>query len=102
MLFRIGFMKPAPPILMHRVRLLCLLVLLPLPFAQEASFHITPLRPVEEVRAEALNAQPPREQGKFRKPELVDPVNIDPTIKLGIAYSTAHNLPSTPPNTHPP
>ena len=33
-----------------------LLVLLQLSFAQEVSFRITPLRPVEELRAEALGA----------------------------------------------
>src|SRR5713101_4176367 len=96
MLFRIGFMKPAPPTLSHRIRLCCLLVLLPLAFAQEASFHITPLRPVEELRAEALKAQPPREQGKFSKPELVELVKLDPTIKLDIRYATANNFLSTP------
>jgi len=89
-------MKPAPPTLNHRIRLLCLLILLPLAFAQEASFHITPLRPVEELRAEALKAQPPREQGKFRKPELVELVKLDPTIKLDIRYATANNFLSTP------
>ncbi len=89
-------MKPAPPTLSHRIRLCCLLVLLPLAFAQEASFHITPLRPVEELRAEALKAQPPREQGKFSKPELVELVKLDPTIKLDIRYATANNFLSTP------
>src|SRR5437016_7223110 len=96
MLFRIGFMKPAPRTLNLRLRLCCLLILLPLAFAQEASFHITPLRPVEELRAEALAAQPPREQGKFRKPELVELVKLDPTIKLDIRYATANNFLSTP------
>src|SRR5947208_11851157 len=98
MLFRIGFMKPAPRTLnlRFRLRLCCLLILLPLAFAQEASFHITPLRPVEELRVEALAAQPPREQGKFRKPELVELVKLDPTIKLDIRYATANNFLSTP------
>jgi len=49
-----------------RIRLFCVLLLLQLSFAQEASFRITPLRPVAELRAEALKAQPPREQGRFR------------------------------------
>jgi zinc D-Ala-D-Ala dipeptidase len=35
-------------------------------------FRITPLRPVEELRKEALAAQPPRETGKFRRPDLVE------------------------------
>ena len=39
-------------LLNHRVRLCCILLLLQLSFAQEASFRITPLRPVAELRAE--------------------------------------------------
>jgi D-alanyl-D-alanine dipeptidase len=64
--------------------------------AQERSFHITPLRPVEELRQEALAAQPPREQGNFHQPELVELVKLDPTIKLDIRYATANNFLSTP------
>lgn len=79
----------------HRVRLCCLLILLPLGFAQEVSFHITPLRPVQELREEALKAQPPREQGSFRKPDLVELVKLDPTIKLDIRYATTNNFLST-------
>ena len=51
--------------------ILCLLAI-----AQEPSFHITPLRPIEELRQEALAAQPPREQGNFRKPELMELVKL--------------------------
>jgi D-alanyl-D-alanine dipeptidase len=82
--------------LRHRIRLGCLLILLPLGFAQDASFRITPLRPVQELREEALKAQPPREQGSFRKPELVELVKLDPTIRLDIRYATANNFLSTP------
>jgi D-alanyl-D-alanine dipeptidase len=35
---------------------------------------------------------PPREEGKFRKPELVELTKIDRTIKLDIRYATAHNF----------
>jgi D-alanyl-D-alanine dipeptidase len=77
-------------------RLGCLFLLLQLSFAQEASFHITPLRPVEELRAEALKAKPPQEQGKFRKPELVELVKLDPTIKLDIRYATSNDFLGTP------
>jgi len=73
-----------------------LLVLLQLGFAQEASFRITPLRPVEELRAEALVAQPPPEQGTFLKPDLVELVNLEATIKLDIRYATTNNFLSTP------
>jgi len=64
--------------------------------AQEVSFHITPVRPVEELRAEALKAQPPHEQGSFRKPDLVELVTLDPTIKLDIRYASTNNFLSTP------
>jgi D-alanyl-D-alanine dipeptidase len=73
----------------------CLLLLWP-GYAQEVSFRITPLHPVEELRAEALKEQPPREQGTFRKPELVELVKLDPTIKLDIRYATTNNFLGTP------
>ncbi|WP_158749354.1 M15 family metallopeptidase [Acidobacterium sp. S8] len=65
-------------------------------FAQEVSFHITPLRPVQELRADALKAQPPHEQGNFRKPDLVELVKLDPTIKLDIRYATTNDFLGTP------
>jgi D-alanyl-D-alanine dipeptidase len=79
-----------------RIWLCCVLLLLRIGFTQEISFHITPLRPVQELRADALKAQPPREQGTFRKPELVELVQLDSTIKLDIRYATANNFLSTP------
>ncbi len=75
---------------------LLLLVLLQSGFAQEASFRITPLRPVEELRAEALRQPPPREQGNFLKPDLVELVRLDFTIKLDIRYATSNNFLGTP------
>ena len=73
----------------------CLLLLRP-GYAQEVSFRITPLHPVEELRAEALKEQPPHEQGTFRKPDLVELVKLDPTIKLDIRYATTNNFLGTP------
>ena len=70
----------------------CLLLLPSISYAQQVSFHIMPLRPVEELRAEALKAQPPHEQGAFRKPDLVELVTLDPTIKLDIRYATTNNF----------
>jgi zinc D-Ala-D-Ala dipeptidase len=84
------------PLFSHRIRLCCLLVLLSTAFAQEVSFHITPLRPVDELREQALKAQPPREQGSFRKPDLVELVQLDSRIKLDVRYATANNFLSTP------
>lgn len=79
---------------LSRIQLCCviLLLLLQVGVAQEASFRITPLRPVEELRAEALKAQPPRQQGSFREPELVELVKLDPSIKLDIRYATTRTI----------
>ena len=82
-----------PPI--ARRILLCLLLLAPAQ-GQQASFHITPVRPVEELRAAALKAQPPVEQGSFRPSDLVELVKLDPTIKLDIRYATVNNFLGTP------
>jgi D-alanyl-D-alanine dipeptidase len=68
----------------------------PLAAAQGVSFRITPLRPVDELRAEALKDQPPKEAGTFRKPDLVELVKLDPTIKLDVRYATADNFLGTP------
>jgi CubicO group peptidase (beta-lactamase class C family)/D-alanyl-D-alanine dipeptidase len=60
------------------------------------TFRIKPIRPLDELRREALAAKPPKETGDFRKPELVELVKLDPTIKLDIRYATTNNFLSTP------
>jgi len=77
-------------------RCVLLLASLPLGFAQQVSFRITPLRPVEELRAEALKEQPAREQGTFLNSDLVELTTLDPTIKLDIRYATTNNFLGTP------
>jgi D-alanyl-D-alanine dipeptidase len=59
-------------------------------------FHLKPRRPVEELRAEALRATAPVETGEFRRPDLVELVRLDPTIKLDIRYATTENFLSSP------
>ena len=54
--------------------------------------QVTPVRPVGELRTEALAASPPREQGNFRPAELVELVRLDPSIKLEIRYATTNNF----------
>jgi zinc D-Ala-D-Ala dipeptidase len=84
---------------MFKLQRLCFVgFLLPLAFAvaQQQSFRITPLRPVEELRAEALTARPPHEQGHFHEPDLVELVKLDPSIKLDIRYATSNNFMGTP------
>jgi D-alanyl-D-alanine dipeptidase len=75
-----------------------LLLLLTLAGAQEPPkiFRITPVRPVAELRAEAIRAEPPQESGKFRKSDLVDLTKLDPKIRLDVRYATKGNFLSTP------
>ena len=58
--------------------------------------RITPLRPVEELRREALAATPPTETGTFRASDLVELKSLDSTIKLEIRYATTNNFLGTP------
>jgi D-alanyl-D-alanine dipeptidase len=87
-----GGMKPW----LHWIARLSWLLLLQASFAQQVSFHITPLRPVPELRAEALQAHPPHESGNFLKPDLVELITLDPTIKLDIRYATTNDFLQTP------
>ncbi|HJZ53553.1 MAG TPA: serine hydrolase [Gemmataceae bacterium] len=59
------------------------------------TFRIKPVRPLDELRKEALAATPPEEKGEFLKPDLVDLAAIDPTIKYDIRYATENNFAST-------
>jgi D-alanyl-D-alanine dipeptidase len=68
----------------------------PQAFGQDVSFHITPLRPIAELREEAVKASPPHEEGVFRTPDLVELVKLDPTIKLDVRYATSNNFLGTP------
>ena len=60
-----------------------------------ATFRIQPVRPVDELRREALAATPPRERGSFRTPDLVELAPLDPTLRLDIRYATTNNFMST-------
>lgn len=62
----------------------------------DSIFRITPLRPVAELQKEALAAEPPKESGNFRQPDLVELTTLDPTIKLDIRYARTNNFLSTP------
>jgi CubicO group peptidase (beta-lactamase class C family)/D-alanyl-D-alanine dipeptidase len=59
-------------------------------------FRIKPLMPIAELRAEALAAQPPKETGAFKQPDLVELTALDPSIKLDIRYATTDNFLSSP------
>jgi CubicO group peptidase (beta-lactamase class C family)/D-alanyl-D-alanine dipeptidase len=62
----------------------------------DSVFHIKPLKPVEELRREALAAHPRHESGEFLKPNLVELVKLDPSIKLEIRYASNRNFLNTP------
>ncbi len=59
------------------------------------TFRITPARPVEDLRAEALAASPPEEPGPFRDPELVEVTALEPGIRLDVRYATTNNFMSS-------
>jgi len=61
-----------------------------------SQFRITPVRPVAELRKEALAATPPKEKGDFRKSDLVELVRLDSTIHLDIRYASTNNFMGTP------
>lgn len=56
------------------------------------TFKIKLLKPVKELRPAAMKAYPPRNKGFFNKPDLVEPVKMDPSIKLDIRYATDNNF----------
>ena len=57
---------------------------------------ITPIRPMDELRREAMAARPPVESGSFLPSDLVELTTLDPTIKLEVRYATSNNLFGTP------
>ena len=60
------------------------------------SFQITPLKPVEQLRREALASQPPTEPDNLLPPDLVQLDRLDPTIKLDIRYAGSRNFLGAP------
>ncbi|MBA3671715.1 MAG: M15 family metallopeptidase [Gemmatimonadaceae bacterium] len=57
---------------------------------------VVPVRPLRELRREALAASPPNESGPFLPSDLVELVRLDSTIHLEIRYATSNNLFGTP------
>lgn len=54
-----------------------------------------PVRPLAELRKEALAAKPPPERGEFLKPDLVDLAGIE-GLKFDIRYATDNNFLGAP------
>lgn len=59
------------------------------------TFRIEPVRPVAELRAEAMAATPPVEAGDFLKADLVELNTLDPSIKLDVRYASTNNFMSS-------
>lgn len=57
-----------------------------------AQLRITPLRPIADLRREALAATPPRDSDATRAADLVDVTSIDSTIRLDLRYATSNNF----------
>lgn len=56
------------------------------------TFRITPVKPIDSLRDEALAASPPKETGDFRRSELTDLETLDDSIKRDIRYATTNNF----------
>jgi zinc D-Ala-D-Ala dipeptidase len=54
-------------------------------------FRITPVRPIEDLKREALAASPPAEEGKLPS-DLVELTTLDNTILFDIRYATDNNF----------
>lgn len=57
-----------------------------------AQLRVTPVRPIDEIRREALAATPPAETGSFRPTDLVDVTKLDTTIRLEVRYAGENNF----------
>ena len=64
-------------------------------------FRVEPVRPVDELRAKALEASPPSEAGTFLAPDLVELSGLDPTLQFDIRYATSRNFLGFPVYEHP-
>lgn len=56
------------------------------------TFKITPLTPIDELRAAAHVATPPTQTGEYRQAELVELTKLDGSIHLDIRYATTNNF----------
>lgn len=57
-----------------------------------SSFRIRPLKTADVLRSEALRATPPREEGNFLEPDLIELKLLDSTIHLDVRYATTNNF----------
>lgn len=57
-----------------------------------ATFQITPQRPVEELRREALAASPPPQPPGLLPSALVELASVDPSLRFDVRYATTDNF----------
>lgn len=57
-----------------------------------SQLRITPVRPIDDIRREALALTPPAETGSVLATNLVEVVTLDSTIRLEIRYATENNF----------
>jgi CubicO group peptidase (beta-lactamase class C family)/D-alanyl-D-alanine dipeptidase len=53
---------------------------------------VKPIRPIDDLRKEALAAKPPQEKGVFLPSSLTEVITLDPTVKLDVRYATTNNF----------
>ncbi|HEX6066524.1 MAG TPA: M15 family metallopeptidase [Longimicrobiales bacterium] len=63
--------------------------------AAQGTFRITPVRPVETLRSEALAARPPAQPDTLLAADLVELRSLEPTIRYDIRYATTNNFMSS-------
>lgn len=56
------------------------------------TFRIDPVKPIDELRRDALAARPPEEEGEFREPDLVELGTLDAPLRFDIRYATTNNF----------
>lgn len=67
----------------------------PVSLQEGETFRIQPIKPIKNLREIALTTQPPKEEGEFFKPDLVDLATLDPTVKFDIRYASTNNFMGT-------
>jgi D-alanyl-D-alanine dipeptidase len=64
--------------------------------SRDSTFRITPLRPLEDLRSDALRQSPPHQSDSLLAPDLVELTSLDSTIRLEIRYATSNNFMGAP------
>lgn len=60
------------------------------------TFKVSLDKPIEEYIADALKATPPKQEGTFREPDLVDVTEVLENVRLDIRYAGTNNFLNAP------